>query len=233
MGIAKGGFMFTEAAVNTLEISDCKDQEFDFLNGGRKLQKGNYYIIFPQFTFNKAVMGNNSATIVAWEINPKGSARSIDMGVSQFRRSFFKEGGDAPDVDVVLNEQRAKRGSQSLSAHNLEGHFPLRGVVTSAGKKAKAIVEPFICVIEDDRTYWEPTIKRRSKTSTIYDYETVSVKVKGLKDNVEKVKVSSKAYPFIRQVELDDLCTAVGVDKAEFADLLVAPPVYDKLAYKG
>lgn len=230
MGIAKGGFMFTEAAVNTLEISDCKDQEFNFLNGGRKLQKGNYYVVFPQYTFDKEVMGNKSATIVAWEINPKGSARSIDMGVSQFRRSFFKEGGDAPDVDVVKNDDGAIRGSQSLSAHNLEGHFPLRGVVTSAGKKAKAIVEPFICVIEDDRTYWEPTIKRRGKT-TVYDYETINAKVKG--KDVKKVKVSSKAYPFIKQVELDDLCTAVGVDKAEFADLLVAPPVYDKLAYKG
>lgn len=231
MGIAKGGFLFTEAAVNTLEISDCKDQEFNFLNGGRKLQKGNYYIIFPQFTFDKEVMGNKSATIVAWEVNTKGGARSIDMGVSQFRRSFFKEGGDAPDINAVLNDQKAKRASESLSVHNLEGVFPLRGVVTASGKKAKAIVEPFICVIEDDRTYWEPTIKRRSKSSTIYDFETVVVKQRG--KDVEKVKVSSKAYPFIRQVELEELCTAVGVDKAEFTDLLVAPAVYDKLAYKG
>jgi hypothetical protein len=85
-------------------------------------------------------------------------------------------------------------------------------------------------VIEEDRTYWEPTIKRRGKT-TVYDYETVNAKVKG--KDVKKIKVTSKGYPFIKQIELDDLCTAVGVDKAEFADLLVAPAVYDKLAYKG
>jgi hypothetical protein len=241
MAVAKGGFIFNEAAVNQLQISECKDSEFAFLTGGRKLQKGCFYVVFPQYTFDKAVMGNNSATIVAWEITLRGVVNCIDMSVNQFRRSFFQEGGDMPDIDVVKNDDGAIRGSVSLSAHNLDGVFPLRGVITPDGKKAKAVTECFICAVLDDKTYWEPTLKRDKKNSSIWNYETYSVQVgKGkATKNVTKVKATSKAYPFIKQIEIDQLVEAINksglatIAKEDLVDLMTAPAVYDKLAYKG
>lgn len=239
MAVAKGGFIFNEAAINNLQISECKDSEFAFLTGGRKLQKGCFYIVFPQYTFDKDVMGNKSATIVAWEISLRGAVNCIDMSVNQFRRSFFQEGGDMPDVDVVKNDDGAIRGSMSLSAHNLDGQFPLRGVIAPDGKKAKAVTECFVCAVLDDKTYWEPTLKRNKKKSTIWDYETYQVKVKGQKKPVTKVKATSKAYPFIKQTDVDQLVEAINksglatIAKEDLVDLMTAPAVYDKLAYKG
>lgn len=239
MAVAKGGFIFNEAAVNSLQISECKDSEFAFLTGGRKLQKGCFYIVFPQYTFDKEVMGNKSATIVAWEISLRGAVTCIDMSVNQFRRSFFQEGGDMPDVDIVKNDDGAIRGSVSLSAHNLDGQFPLRGVIAPDGKKAKAVTDCFVCAVLDDKTYWEPTLKRNKKKPGIWDYETIPVKVKGQKDPVLKVKATSKAYPFIKQTDVDHLVEAINksglatIEKEDIVDLMTAPAVYDKLAYKG
>lgn len=240
MAVAKGGFIFNEAAVNNLQISECKDSEFAFLTGGRKLQKGCFYVVFPQYTFDKDVMGNKSSTIVAWEISLRGAVNCIDMSVNQFRRSFFQKGGAMPDIDVVKNNDGAIRGSMSLSAHNLDGNFPLRGVIAPDGKKAKAVTECFICAVLEDETFWEPTLKRNKKNSSIWDYETYVIKGKGrdAKD-VTKVKATSKAYPSIKQIEVDQLVEAVNksglatITKEDLVDLMVAPPVYDKLAYKG